>query len=194
MKAYVDYVNAENEVDRRRFLKEHIDSLKQHVRELSDKHYSDYIKAPKVSAGYVIMFVPNIGALWSALKEEPDLWRNAADKNVYIADEQSLYGALKIVKMTWTQIAQVANHEKVFELADEMIERVGMFLENYKKVGSSLKAAVDAYESSSKKLTEGQSVMKTAGKLVSMGAKNNGKHAIPDDYLDVDDIPALPEA
>ena len=144
MKAYVDYVNAENEVDRRRFLKEHIDSLKQHVRELSDKHYSDYIKAPKVSAGYVIMFVPNIGALWSALKEEPDLWRNAADKNVYIADEQSLYGALKIVKMTWTQIAQVANHEKVFELADEMIERVGMFLENYKKVGSSLKAAVDA--------------------------------------------------
>lgn len=193
MKAYVDYVNAENEVDRRRFLKEHIDSLKQHVRELSDKHYSDYIKAPKVSAGYVIMFVPNIGALWSALKAEPDLWRNAADKNVYIADEQSLYGALKIVKMTWTQIAQVANHEKVFELADEMIERVGMFLENYKKVGSSLKAAVDAYESSSKKLTEGQSVMKTAGKLVSMGAKNNGKHAIPDDYLDVDDIPALPE-
>ena len=102
-----------------------------------------------MSAGYVIMFVPNIGALWSALKEEPDLWRNAADKNVYIADEQSLYGALKIVKMTWTQIAQVANHEKVFELADEMIERVGMFLENYKKVGSSLKAAVDAYESSS---------------------------------------------
>ena len=90
MKAYVDYVNAENEVDRRRFLKEHIDSLKQHVRELSDKHYSDYIKAPKVSAGYVIMFVPNIGALGSALKEEPDLWRNAADKNVYIADEQSL--------------------------------------------------------------------------------------------------------
>lgn len=150
MKAYVDYVNAENEVDRRRFLKEHIDSLKQHVRELSDKHYSDYIKAPKVSAGYVIMFVPNIGALWSALKEEPDLWRNAADKNVYIADEQSLYGALKIVKMTWTQIAQVANHEKVFELADEMIERVGMFLENYKKVGSSLKAAADAYKSSSK--------------------------------------------
>ena len=193
MTAYVNYVNAVNDIERQKFLKEHVDSIKKHVHELSVKHYADFIKLPKVSAGYVVMFVPHAGALWTALNAEPDLWRRAADANVYIADEQTLYGALKIVKMTWTQIAQVKNHEKVYELADEMIDRVGMFLENYRKVGNSLKAAVDAYEASSKKLTDGQSIMKTANKLVGMGAKNNGKHAIPAEYLDVDDVPAVEE-
>ena len=62
------------------------------------------------------MFVPNIGALWTALKAEPDLWRKAAESNVYITDEQSLYGALKIVSLTWTQVAQTQNHEQVYKL------------------------------------------------------------------------------
>ena len=104
LSAYVDYVNAENELDRQNCLKAHLDSIKKHVKELATKDYSSYVKLPKVSAGYVIMFVPNMGALWTALNAEPDLWRKAADQNVYIADEQSLYGALKIVSMTLSLI------------------------------------------------------------------------------------------
>lgn len=133
--AYVDYVNAENEADRQRFLKEHIESIRKHVKELAAKDYASYIRPPKVSAGYVIMFVPNVGALWTALNAEPDLWRKAAAANVYMADEQSLYGALKIVKLTWTQVAQAQNHEKVFALASEMIDRIGLFMERYKASG-----------------------------------------------------------
>ena len=194
LSAYVDYVNAENELDRQNCLKAHLDSIKKHVKELATKDYSSYVKSPKVSAGYVIMFVPNMGALWSALNAEPDLWRKAADQNVYIADEQSLYGALKIVSMTWTQVAQAQNHEKVYELANEMIDRVGQFMEKYEAVGKALKKASDEYEAAERKLSpQGQSIINTSNKLIKLGAKNSDKHPIRT-LVDIDEIPALEDA
>ena len=177
--AYVDYVNAENEADKKAFLKAHVDSVWKHVKELSAKDYSSHVQPPKLSAGYVIMFVPNIGAMWTALDADPSLWRRAADMNVYIADEQSLYGVLKIVRMTWTQVAQAQNHEKVYALADEMIERVGLFLEKYEAVGKALKKASDEYEDGMKKLdVKGQSITNTCAKLIKLGAKNSDKHTV----------------
>ena len=191
--AYVDYVNAENEAERQNCLKAHLESIRKHVKELAAKDYSRYVQAPKISAGYVIMFVPNMGALWTALNAEPDLWRRAADQNVYIADEQSLYAALKIVRLTWTQVAQAQNHEKVYELAQEMIDRVGMFMEKYDAVGKALKDASDRYEEGKKKLApQGQSIINTSGKLIKLGAKNSDKHPIKA-LVDIDDIPSLPD-
>ena len=191
--AYVDYVNAENDAERQNFLKAHLESIRKHVKELAAKDYSRYVQAPKISAGYVIMFVPNMGALWTALNAEPDLWRRAADQNVYIADEQSLYAALKIVRLTWTQVAQAQNHEKVYELAQEMIDRVGMFMEKYDAVGKALKDASDRYEEGKKKLIpQGQSIINTSGKLIKLGAKNSDKHPIKA-LVDIDDIPSLPD-
>lgn len=190
--AYVDYVNAENDADRKTYLKAHVDSIRKHVKELAAKDYSAYIELPKVTAGYVIMFVPNAGALWTALNAEPDLWRKAAEGNVYIADEQSLYGALKIVSLTWTQVAQAQNHEKVYELANEMIDRVGLFMEKYEGIGKALKKASEEYEDGKKKLLpQGQSIINTSGKLIRLGAKNSEKHTIKA-LLDIDDIPGLP--
>lgn len=178
--AYVDYVNAEDETDRQEKLKAHLDSIKKHIKELSNKDYSSYIQPPKASAGYVIMFVPNMGALWTALNAEPSLWRQAADKNVYIADEQSLYGALKIVNLTWTQVAQTQNHEKVYQIASEIIERVGIFTEKYDAIGKALKKASDEYDDCKKKLSvRGQSIVHSAQKLIDLGAKNSDKHPIP---------------
>ena len=194
LSAYVDYVNAENEPERQNFLKAHLDSIKKHVKELATKDYSSYVKLPKVSAGYVIMFVPNMGALWTALNAEPDLWRKAADQNVYIADEQSLYGALKIVSMTWTQVAQAQNHEKVYELANEMIDRVGQFMEKYEAVGKALKKATEEYEAAERKLSpQGQSIINTSNTLIKLGAKNSDKHPVKT-LLDIDEIPALEES
>lgn len=178
--SYVDYVNAENEADRQKYLKMHVDSIKKHVKELSDKSYASYVQPPKVSAGYVIMFVPNIGALWTALNAEPDLWRKAAEFNVYITDQQSLYGALKIVSLTWTQLAQAENHERVYELAGEMIERVGLFLEKYDAIGTALEKATAEYNEGKKKLLpSGHSITNTSGKLIKLGAKNSERHPVP---------------
>ncbi len=179
LSAYVDYVNAENEADRGKYLRAHIDSLKKHVKELAAKNYSSFIQPPKLSAGYVIMFVPNMGALWTALHAEPDLWRRAAESNVYIADEQSLFGALKMVSLTWVQVAQAQNHEKVYDLANEMIDRVGQFMEKYEAMGRALDKAREEYDSGMRKLSpQGQSIINTSGKLIKLGAKNSDRHPI----------------
>lgn len=177
--AYIDYVNAEDESTRQAALKEHINSIKKHVKELAAKDYSGHIKAPKASAGYVIMFVPNIGALWTVLNAEPDLWRKSADAGVYIADEQSLYGALKIVSATWTQVAQAQNHEKVYELAAEMIDRVGQFMERYEAMGRAIDKAHEEYDAGMRKLApQGQSIINTSAKLIKLGARNSDRHPV----------------
>ena len=189
--AFIDYVNAETEEARQQYLKAHIDSLQKHVKELSVKDYSSYIQPPKVKMDYVIMFVPHTGALWTALNAQPDLWRRAMDKNVFIADEQTLFAALRIINLTWTQIAQAQNHEKVYALANEMIDRVGQFMKKYQAIGKALDSAAKAYEDGEKKLLPGgQSILQTCGKLVKLGAKQSDKNPLPQ-LVDVDEVPAL---
>lgn len=178
--AFMDYVNAETDDQRQEFLKLHIDSIQKHVKELSKKDYSSYIQAPKLKMDYVIMFVPHTGALWTALNAQPDLWRKAMEMNVFIADEQTLFAALRMINLTWTQIKQVENHKEVYRLANEMVKRVGMFLKNYETVGKALKNARDAYEDGEKKLLDrGQSIVVTCNQLEALGAKQNASYPIP---------------
>lgn len=179
--AFIDYVNAEDEESRQRFLKAHVESLQKHVKELSQKDYSSYIMAPKVRMDYVIMFVPHAGALWTALNAQPDLWRRAMEKNVFIADEQTLFAALRIINLTWTQIVQAQNHEKVYALANEMVDRVGQFVKKYDNIGTALRKAQEAYEDGSRKLQpQGQSILQTASKLIKLGAKQSDRNPIPE--------------
>lgn len=178
--AFMDYVNAENDDARQEALKLHIDSIQKHVKELSKKDYSSYIQAPKQKMDYVIMFVPHTGALWTALNAQPDLWRKAMEQNVFIADEQTLFAALRMINLTWTQIKQAENHKEVYKLANEMIKRVGMFIKNYDAVGKALKNARDAYEDGEKKLLDkGQSIVVTCNQLEALGAKQNANYPVP---------------
>lgn len=177
--AFWDYINTESEDDRQKHLKAHIDSIQKHVKELSKKDYSSYIKAPKVRMDYVIMFVPHTGALWTALNAQPDLWRKAMEMNVFIADEQTLFAALRMISLTWTQIAQNENHEKVYGLANELLERVGMFMKSYENIGEAIRKAQKAYDEGEKKLSpNGQSILQTCSKLEKLGAKQSTKHPI----------------
>lgn len=189
--AFLDYANADNEADRQRFLKTHIDSLQKHVKELSTKDYSAYVQSPKVRMDYVIMFVPHTGALWTALNAQPDLWRKAMEQNVFIADEQTLFAALRIISLTWTQIRQAENHEQVYRLANEMLDRVGQFMKKYTTIGKALKTATTAYDDAERKLQpSGQSILQTCAKLQKLGAKQSDKNPLPQ-LIDIDEVAAL---
>ena len=195
--AFMDYVNAEDENDRQKYLRAHVESIQKHVKELAAKDYSSYVKPPKVKMDSVIMFVPNTGALWAAIGAQPDLWRNAMEKNVYIADEQTLFAALRIINMTWTQIAQAQNHEKVYALANELMDRVGQFMDRYKAIGKALENAGKAYEAADKKLQPtGQSIIQTCAKLQKLGAKQSSRNPIPElNEVEFDELDAeLPES
>lgn len=179
--AFIDYVNAPDETCRQIKLREHVDSLWKHVRELAQKNYSAYVKPPKVSMDYVIMFVPNTAALWTALKQQPDMWRKAMDQNVFIADEQTLFAALRIINLTWTQVLQNQNHEKVYALANEMLERVGQFARRYQELGRAIERVQTEYEDCGKKIADnGQSIVVTARKLEKLGARQSERNPLPE--------------
>ena len=190
LKDYIDYVNAEDDKSKTYYLNKHVESIKKHVKELSRKSYKDFVKPPKICLNYVIMFVPNSGALWCALDACPDLWRKAMEDNVYIADEQSLYGALRIVSMTWTQITQEQNHQKIYELASEMMDRVCAFVCEFDNVGQFLDKAQNAHAKAYKKIKEGgQSIGTTCNKLLKLGVSvKQGSKAQIDKIIEPDNI------
>jgi DNA recombination protein RmuC len=114
-------------------------------------------------------------------------------KKVFIADEQTLYAALRIIRITWTHIDQEKNHQKLYELAQEMLERTGNFLREYDSVGKNLHDALDAFESSRKKLLPGgRSIGTTASQILALEGISNirvskgkkGTAVIPGDYLE----------
>ncbi|MCQ2098066.1 MAG: DNA recombination protein RmuC [Fibrobacter sp.] len=194
MTAYMEYVNAETDEARNAALAAHIASIKKHVDELSKKDYASYVKPPKVKMDYVIMFVPHSAALWTALNAAPTLWSDAMSKKVYIVDEQTLYAALRMIDLTWTQIVQAQNHEKVYDLANEIIDRVGQFMKKYQAIGTALNSAQKAYEEGTKKLSpNGQSILTSCGKLIKLGAKQSDKNPIQE-LTDLDEALTLPEA
>lgn len=171
LSAYLDYMEAETDEKREQALANHIRSIENHVSELAKKDYSNYVLPPKVRMNYVIMFVPNTAALYAATSRKTDLWRKAMERNVYIADEQTLYAALRIISMTWRQIAQAENHEKVYALANEMLDRVSMFMEKFTKIGKQLDDARKCYDDAFGKLRDsGQSIPQTCRKLTALGA------------------------
>lgn len=172
LSSYLDYLQAESDENRELALQSHIRSVESHVAELVRKDYSRYVGERKKTVDYVIMFIPNTSALYAATSRKPELWRKAMEKGVYIADEQTLYAALKIIALTWRQIQQADNHEKVYKLADEMLNRVDKFMQSFLSIGKKLNEARDSYDNAYGKLKEsGQSIPTTCNKLINLGAK-----------------------
>jgi len=141
---------------------------------------------------FVIMFVPHVPALRDAMEEDPTLWQDAMQKKVFIADEQTLYAALRIIRITWTHLDQEQNHRRLYELAQEMLERTGNFLREYDSVGRNLQEALSVYDSSRKKLLPGgRSIGTTASQILALGIDNmkvsktkKASTIIPIDYID----------
>ena len=178
--AYQRYVNAELPEEKERALQEHIKSVRQHVTELSRKDYSKYIKAPRESVDFVIMFVPFESSLQLALVNDPTLWRDAFERKVFITGEQNLLGILHMIHIAWVQNQQAENQEKVFGIAEQLLDRIGDFVQRYNKVGEQLDQARKSFEYSTNKLLEGrQSVVQKANELKALGAKENPNRRIP---------------
>ncbi len=178
--AYERYVNAETPEEKAKHLQEHVKSVRQHVCELARKDYSKYVKAPREAIDFVIMFVPFESSLQLALANDPTLWREAFEKKVFITGEQNLLGILHIIHIAWVQNQQAENQQKVFGLAEQLLDRMGDFIQRYNDLGDKLQKVHAAYDHANNKLITGnQSVSKKAHELVDLGAKQNPNRRIP---------------
>ena len=190
---FINFANAETPDERKMHLERHVKSIESQVKLLSQKNYFKYHKKTNTRMDYVIMFVPISAAWWEALRYKPSLWREAMDSNVYIADEQTLFAALRIIKLTWTQIAQVKSQKEIFDLVNQMIGRVGHVMKSYKAIGEAIGKAQDAYDKGYEKLTPGgQSILTTTTNLLKLGGRDSKTNPVAK-FIDVDEIPALPE-
>lgn len=178
--AYQRYVNAETPEEKERALQEHIKSVRAHVTELARKDYSKYIKAPREAVDFVIMFVPFESSLQLALVNDPSLWREAFERKVFITGEQNLLGILHMIHIAWVQNQQAENQERVFGVVEQLLDRLGDFIQRYQKVGEQLEQVRKTYDFSVNKLNEGrQSVVQKANELKQLGAKENPNRRIP---------------
>ncbi|MBR1389690.1 MAG: DNA recombination protein RmuC [Prevotella sp.] len=178
--AYEKYVNAETPEEKERYLQEHIRSVRQHVNELARKDYSKYIKNGRDAVDFVIMFVPFESSLQLALANDPTLWREAFEKKVFVTGEQNLLGILHMIHIAWVQNQQAENQEKVFGLAEQLLDRLGDFVKRYNDLGEKLHKTMEAYDSANNKLITGrQSVAQKGRELVDLGAKENPNRKIP---------------
>ena len=178
--AYEKYVNAKTPEEKERYLQEHIRSVRSHVNELARKDYSKYIKNGRETVDFVIMFVPFESSLQLALANDPTLWREAFEKKVFVTGEQNLLGILHMIHIAWVQNQQAENQEKVFGLAEQLLDRLGDFVKRYNDLGEKLHKTVEAYDSANNKLITGrQSVAQKGRELVDLGAKENPNRKIP---------------
>ncbi len=172
--AFVDYCNASDDIEKANALKRHLQSLRNHCKELQRKNYSSYIKAPRVSLDYVVMFVPNESAMQLALYEDNTLWREAFENGVFITSEQNLLALLRMIQLAWSQVKQARNQQEIFEEVNKLLDRVGEFVKRYEDLGKKIESLQGSYDDTKKKLYSGnQSVVKAAGKLIEMGGKSD---------------------
>ncbi|HIW44531.1 MAG TPA: DNA recombination protein RmuC [Candidatus Prevotella stercoripullorum] len=179
--AFIGYVNAETDDERKRYLDEHVRSVRRHVDELSAKSYGKYSMEGGTTLDFVIMFVPQEAAMQLAVSADATLWNYAFERNVVITGEQNLFSLLRLLQIAWTQQRQADNQEQVFGLANSLVERVALFVERFDKIGRNVEAVQAAYDEAKKAMTGNRGFVTSARKLVEMGAKENPRRKLPEE-------------
>ncbi len=169
------------ESDRRQALKDHIAAIKNQVKNLSRKDYWRLYNQKGIKLDFVVMFIPSDAACTLAMTEEPALWEEAFAQGVFITSPQNLYAMLRLLEMSWKQVAQVENQQNIINCADEIVRRVQLFYERFQKAAAELTKTQKCFDDLAKTLAPtGQSIINTANKLVGYGAREDTRHrALP---------------
>ncbi len=168
--AYVNYVSAQTEVERRAAMAAHIASVRQHFKELSSKKYQQLMQSPD----FVVMFVPNEPAFLDALKEDHTIWSDAYDKKVVISSPTNLFALLKLVDDLWRRDDQNKNQENIIKFGVTLYEQLVAFTAALEGVGAGLEQARTKYDEAYKRLCHGNNnIIRVGEKLRKLGLPTN---------------------
>jgi DNA recombination protein RmuC len=173
----IDYermVSAETEEEKKAFLKKHVQSLRQHMKGLSEKNYPQLydMRTPD----FVLMFIPIEPAFSLAIQHDQELFLESFEKKIVLVSASTLLAVLRTVASIWRQENIARNHLEIAKQAGEMYDKFVAFTEDLIKVGNQLNTAKTAYEDAMKKLYSGSgNLVKRAEKIKELGAKTS-KH------------------
>ena len=189
--AYEQYVNAEDEALRLTFLKQHLESVKKHIKDLSGKDYPNLysINTPD----YVLMFIPIEPALTLALQEDSDIYNLALNKNIILVGASTLMATMRTVSFIWQQENQKKNVLEIARQSGALYEKFVGFTNDLEGMGKAIEGAQKKYEAAHNKLVSGRgSLVTSVQKIKKLGAKTN--KSISQDLLDKSDLEYLAES
>nr|WP_164092075.1 DNA recombination protein RmuC [Pseudomonas chengduensis] len=191
LSAYQQYVAAADEPIRQQALKQHLISLRSHLKGLSGK---DYQRLEGLhSLDFVLLFVPIEAAFAAALQAEPDLFREAFEQQVVIVSPTTLLATLRVIDSLWRQERQGQNAREIAERAGQLYDKFVAFVADLDEMGSRLQQLDKAYASARNKLVDGRgNLIGRVENLKLLGAR--ASKSLPGELLERSaDLPALDE-
>lgn len=179
--AYQQYVGADDDVIGQAALKQHVLSLRNHVKGLASK---DYKRLEGLhSLDFVLLFVPIEAAFSAALQAEPNLFQEAFDRHIVIVSPTTLLATLRVIDSLWKQERQGQNAREIAERAGWLYDKLVLFIQDLDEVGNRLQQLDKAYSSARNKLTEGRgNLVSRSEQLKLLGAR--ASKSLPADLLE----------
>lgn len=168
--AYERYVSAENDSERQAALKQHVKSIRNHVKGLSSKNYENIYGGN--SPDFVLMFVPIESAFGLALQHDTDLYYEAFEKNIVIVSPSTLLATLATIDSVWKQEYQNKNAMEIAERGGALYDKFVLFVESMQDIGQRIRQTQESYDQAMSRLSTGQgNVVRQVEMLKELGAK-----------------------
>ncbi|SNR85657.1 DNA recombination protein RmuC [Pseudomonas segetis] len=179
--AYQQYVAAEDDATRQPALKQHVQSLRSHLKGLSLKNYQRLEGLH--SLDFVLLFVPIEAAFAAALQAEPGLFQEAFEQNIVIVSPTTLLATLRVTDSLWRQERQGQNAREIAERAGALYDKFFAFIQDLDEVGARLQQLDKAYASARNKLCDGRgNIINRVENLKLLGAR--ASKSLPADLLE----------
>ena len=178
--AYERLMAAETDEQRALFQKEHIASLRSHVKLLSEKNYQNAhnLNTPD----FVLMFVPIEASFSIAVQADNELFSYAWEKKIVIVSPTTLLATLRTISSIWKQENQSRNAQEIARLSGTLYDKLAGFVTDLGKIKDSIDKAGNSYDEAMKKLQNGNgNIFRTAERIKELGAKSNKQ--LPEDLI-----------
>ncbi|MDC0589227.1 DNA recombination protein RmuC [Porticoccaceae bacterium] len=184
---YERYFHAEDDESKKLCLRQHLSSLRAHIKGLSSK---DYEKLEGVnSLDFVLIFVPIESAFMLALDHDPEMMRDAYDRGIILVSPSTLMVTLRTIKNLWRYADQNLNAQLIADKAGGLYDQFVLYIESLDEVGKHIEKSQEAWDTAHKRLSSGRgNLIRRTEELKKLGAK--AKKSLPDNMLDAD--PLLP--
>ncbi len=169
--AWVRYQSAETDAQRESALKEHIQSIRQHIKTLGEKRYAEL---PGLDAlDFVLMFVPIESALIAALQADPELPVLALSHRIALISPTNFLATMRTVASVWAVHRQNRNAHEIARRAGFLYDKFCGFIDNLQKLGDRLNQAQQSYDEAFGQLSSGSgNLVRQAEMLRELGARN----------------------
>ena len=171
--AYANYFNTKNSDEKKNLLKDHVKSVNNHIKSLSEKNYQNLeLNQPD----YILMFIANEPALGLALIEDSQIYDKALENNIIIVSTSTLLATLSTVAFMWKQDNQNKHALEIARQAGALYDKFCSFSDELIKVGSNIDSTKKTYSGAMKKLVDGKdNLVRKSERLRELGAKASKK-------------------